>query len=815
MNQLPLSPNEPGISLVRSDLIHYEVLLKQNLEQFFSCSRFSLTFPPEPPKAMRPNREPAEYKAILETDRLLLPLVWKDTLLGIALIRDIEEAALRPLLPILPQIAGLALKNISLHKESITDIQTGLRNRTFLMQALQREIGLVSDSMTPGPNVCVDAPLGGHSAGFGFLLVDMDRFTWVNRSFGHLFGDRVMADIGATLRTICTDQAFLARMGADSFAVLWPQASLPRCMKFAERIRTEPSEKEYDPRLSRDRISVTASIGLCSYPRDFHGGTLQKSISEQARIVLEKAEKGLARAKASGRNRVCAFHSILEHGGTIQEVLSLNRVRVDLGRNTDACERQRFQVRPPALADTASPQTVAAELKGEISLTEVTEDSAIGEVLVHGDPARPMQPGDRLFLVREEPPFTEGRDGTKSDQGREKDPTDLLGFRDFLRTWQHDHAGRDRFCMALVRFSPEEVDGAEPLPCVFKAVRSHFGPRTLCGQYSRNCIICSIPDTPEEDLRRAASAMADFLAGEYGMTATVGMAQYPFLDTAKSDIPENTRKALDHASLLPPPGIAVCDPLSLTVRGDRLFAEGDMYAAMEEYKQALAADEDNTLARNSLAVCYARLHRTTPARHHFRQILLREPENLMTWYNYGTTCLKDRDLAEARKAFTRCLELDPNHAFALFRMGAMAEQEGDLEEALACYRKVEQTDAGRQFIPRHLGRLALRRGELDEAGEHLHRAIVANPGDHIALHLLAGIYLDRGEDPEIAETLARQSVSLSSDLSSSWKQLARALDAQGKGRQAEEARNRARDCSPLTAPDPASDPIDFQRNEKK
>jgi predicted Zn-dependent protease len=140
-------------------------------------------------------------------------------------------------------------------------------------------------------------------------------------------------------------------------------------------------------------------------------------------------------------------------------------------------------------------------------------------------------------------------------------------------------------------------------------------------------------------------------------------------------------------------------------------------------------------------------------------------------------------------------------------MGALAEQRGDLENAGVWYHKIGQTAMGEGAIARHLGRLALRQGEQDEAREHLHQAIVANPRDHTSLHLLAGMYLDRGEDPEIAETLARQSVNLRPDLALSWEQLARALDAQGKTGQAEEARSRGRDCSNLIPGDIGSGSI--------
>ncbi len=803
MNQPASLPDNPDILLVRSDLIRYESLLKKILERFFPCEKFSISFPSAPPAAMRSGHETGGYQAVLEADRVLLPLAQGETLLGIALIRKTDEAALRPMLPLLPGLAELALENIRLHKQSITDVLTGLCNRSFLQACLEREIGFVVDSMTPGLDACVDAPPGAHRAGFGLLLLDLDNFTWINRSFGHLFGDSLLIEIGSTLQKLCPEQTITARIGADSFAILWPQGPPGRCLQLAEKIRSELADKVYTHDLSQDRVTLTASLGLSAYPQDFQGGQLQKPISEQARIMIEKAEKGLHRAKTLGRDRVCAFSAILKHGGTIREVLPLGQVRIDLGKNVDAREGQRFQVRAPG--ETAGQE--GAPLRGEISLTEISAESSIGEILTHGDPAQPMQEGDHLILIRDGAPLC--GEYLHSLQPSLRQPTGLLRFRDFLNVWRSTHADTSSFSMGLIHLDADDspLSDTKQRACVRQAINEAFGPDTVCGRYSRNCIIFSSPLSDPDQLHCSAAELTRLIAERLDTASCIGMASHPFLDAARSDIPENARKALDHAGLLSPPRVALCDSTSLTVRGDRLFAQGDMYSAVEEYKQALAADENNALARNSLAVCYARLNRTTLARQHFRQILAREPDNLMTLYNYGSTCLRDLDTAEATRSFTRCLELDPGHVYALFRMGALAEQRGDLENAGVWYHKIGQTAMGEGAIARHLGRLALRQGEQDEAREHLHQAIVANPRDHTSLHLLAGMYLDRGEDPEIAETLARQSVNLRPDLALSWEQLARALDAQGKTGQAEEARSRGRDCSNLIPGDIGSGSI--------
>ncbi len=73
----------------------------------------------------------------------------------------------------------------------------------------------------------------------------------------------------------------------------------------------------------------------------------------------------------------------------------------------------------------------------------------------------------------------------------------------------------------------------------------------------------------------------------------------------------------------------------------------------------------------------------------------------------------------------------------------------------------------------------------------MHQALLRNPQDALSLHLMAKMYLDGGEDAELAETLARQSVALRPERRAAWLELARALEAQGREREAQQARVRA------------------------
>ena len=211
------------------------------------------------------------------------------------------------------------------------------------------------------------------------------------------------------------------------------------------------------------------------------------------------------------------------------------------------------------------------------------------------------------------------------------------------------------------------------------------------------------------------------------------------------------------------------------------------HGAIEEYKLALLADEDNVLAWNSLGVCLASLGRHAEARRFFEEAIQRTPDDPALAYNLGAVCQSLHDNEAAAEHFRTCIRLSPSHLYALIRLGQLDEAEERLEEARARFESAAALDTGSPLPYRHLARLALRLGQADQAREHLHQALLRNPRDVAALSLMADLYLDGGEDPELAESLARQSVALRPEYRNGWLVLSRALEVQGRLSDAREA----------------------------
>ena len=798
--------------LRRQDIIEYEPLLKSSLKELLSFSSYSLMFPAVSPEELEPDPGHPFGKAVLDGDRLQVPLIRGDRLLAIFEARGVDAQATAQALPYLPVMVSLCLEQLALRKLAITDPLTGLANRHCLHGALMREISGILGSIMPGPEAVADDSLQGHSACFGLIMLDLDRFRQVNEFYGHLFGDNILALAAERLREACPKQTLVCRLDGDSFGVLWPQASRAKLAELAASLGAEMAKVTARFAPLREDVSVSASIGFVNYPQDLQGSQFQKPPAEQAWLVLEKAEKALSTAKASGRGQVYAFNQILAQGGVVLEVMPMNRLVLNLGRSVDAHEGQRFLVWSRKFNGRETIVGGSGDVvfghyppmyKAEVSLVEVQDEMAIAEILVQNDPDWVIEKGDKLTLLDEHAGLMEQREAQPGARAPQKDLlTGLYPYRDFLQAWQAVRGQSKTFCMALMRV---QAPHAERTPMdqmkeeqFFQALTNRaetlFGPSALGGRYSMNCVVYHVPDMEPAE---CAEAVRELFGDERcaGLEKSVGIAGFPFLDFTRSDTLDNARKALDHAALLQDERIACFDSVSLNISADRIFAQGDVYDAIAEYKKALTADEGNLLARNSLGVCYARLNKYAAARAIFQDLTASHPDHVMPLYNFGCACLKDGDPEAARQAFEQVLAIRPDHIYALIRLGLMAEDEGDFEGAQSLYERVGSAPQGdgpaSGLAHRYLARLAFRRDDRDTARELLHQAITANPQDAHSFHLLAKIYLERGDDPEIAESLARQSVHLKPDAPGFWEVLVSALEQQGKADEAAQTKIRA------------------------
>jgi diguanylate cyclase (GGDEF)-like protein/PAS domain S-box-containing protein len=176
---------------------------------------------------------------------------------------------------------GLSVANLRLREalraQSIRDPLTGLYNRRYLTEMLEREIRRAVRA----------------EQSLGVLMLDLDHFKKFNDTYGHDAGDSVLREAALFLSKSIRMEDTLCRFGGEEFVILLPTADLESSRARAERIRTRLRELTVLHRgLSLGMITV--SVGVSALPE--HGTS--------AKDLLGSADAALYRAKKEGRDRV-------------------------------------------------------------------------------------------------------------------------------------------------------------------------------------------------------------------------------------------------------------------------------------------------------------------------------------------------------------------------------------------------------------------------------------------------------------------------------------------------------------------------------
>ena len=201
------------------------------------------------------------------------------------------------------QFAQLAHRE-RLTRMSTTDALTGLANRQAL-QARMRE----------------DMPTGAGGDGcLALAYIDLDNFKYVNDTFGHAAGDAVLCSFADLLRRCLRDRDIAARWGGDEFVILFPATSSTNARHVAQRILAALAAAErFEPllaQLSGAPVNQPAasrlgcSIGIADTERGAN------AIAIDDKELLQRADKALYRAKASGKNQIVQW----SHDGSPAEL---------------------------------------------------------------------------------------------------------------------------------------------------------------------------------------------------------------------------------------------------------------------------------------------------------------------------------------------------------------------------------------------------------------------------------------------------------------------------------------------------------------
>lgn len=174
------------------------------------------------------------------------------------------------------KIAEIEQLQARLREQAIRDPLTGLYNRRFMDETLEREIARAERD---------DLPIG-------ILMLDIDHFKKVNDTYGHEAGDLVLKSLAGILLQESRRSDIACRFGGEEFCMIMVGAPLP-----IARLRAETWRKhfaEFSLAYKHHTLHATLSIGIAVYPE--HGSSGAE--------LLHAADEALYAAKQAGRNRV-------------------------------------------------------------------------------------------------------------------------------------------------------------------------------------------------------------------------------------------------------------------------------------------------------------------------------------------------------------------------------------------------------------------------------------------------------------------------------------------------------------------------------
>ena len=189
-------------------------------------------------------------------------------------------------------------------KLAYEDGLTGLPNRQLFSDRLEQALRSAERNKQP---LCI-------------VVMDIDRFKFVNDTLGHNLGDVLLREVGRRLQEALRKSDTVARLGGDEFALLLPESTVSDCLPVLNKIQAALREQVV---LEGQPVDINVSMGVTGYPE--HGADVQALMrgADVAMYVAKRSNSGYAVFDPSYNQFRQEHLSLL---GELQRAVELNQL---------------------------------------------------------------------------------------------------------------------------------------------------------------------------------------------------------------------------------------------------------------------------------------------------------------------------------------------------------------------------------------------------------------------------------------------------------------------------------------------------------
>lgn len=242
-------------------------------------------------------------------------------------VRNVETHIAKIDLQNMPHVVG-TLQDITERKKAAElneylayhDFLTGLPNQRFFHKKLEQAL-IISETLQQPLTV---------------MLLDLDRFKYINDSLGHSIGDKLLKKVSQRLKNCLRADDVLARDGGDEFAIFLPNTgNTNEVIQYAKVIIKSLEEPFH---IEKYELFITASIGISIFPKD----------GEDSETLMKHADSAIYKAKAKGKNTYQIFTSsmnteafkIFTLENDLRKALELNQLELYYQPQIFACTNE-------------------------------------------------------------------------------------------------------------------------------------------------------------------------------------------------------------------------------------------------------------------------------------------------------------------------------------------------------------------------------------------------------------------------------------------------------------------------------------------